>query len=70
MKDEGRRNDMLDRLVGDPDFGVPLDDLRAALDASRFVGRAPEQVEDFLADVVDPLLAGHDTPAPRAEVRV
>lgn len=70
MKDEGRRNDLLDRLAGDPEFGVPLDDLRAALDASRFVGRAPEQVEDFLAEVVTPLLAGHDTPAPREEVRV
>lgn len=70
MKDEGRRNDLLDRLAGDPVFGVPLDDLRAALDASRFVGRAPEQVEDFLAEVVTPLLAGHDTPAPREEVRV
>jgi adenylosuccinate lyase len=70
MKDEGRRNDMLDRLAQDDAFGVPLDDLRATLDASQFVGRAPEQVDEFLAEVVAPLLAGHDTPAPREEVRV
>jgi len=70
MKDEGRRNDMLDRLAQDPDFGVPLDDLRATLDASRFTGRAPEQVEDFLAEVVTPLLAAHQAPATREEVRV
>jgi len=34
------------------------------------VGRAPQQVDDFLAEVVDPLLAGLDAPAKREEVRV
>jgi adenylosuccinate lyase len=49
---------------------VNTDDLSAALDASRFVGRAPQQVDDFLDDVVDPILAGQDAPASREEVRV
>ncbi len=58
MKDEGRPNDMLERLAADPEFGVPLDDLHATLDAERFVGRAPQQVDEFLAEVVAPILAG------------
>lgn len=70
MKDEGVANDMLDRLSGDAEFGVALDDIRAALDASRFVGRSPQQVDDFLAEVVGPILAGTDASVAREEVRV
>ncbi|MEO6444982.1 MAG: adenylosuccinate lyase, partial [Gemmatimonadaceae bacterium] len=70
MKDEGRHNDMLERLAGDPAFGLDLRDLREAVDASRFVGRAPEQVDDFLAEVVRPLLTGEEQLHLREEVRV
>ena len=70
MKDEGKPNDLLERLAADPAFGVPLGDLRAATDAMQFVGRAPRQVEEFLAEVIDPLLARHATTPHREEVRV
>jgi adenylosuccinate lyase len=71
MKDEGARNDLYERLAADPAFGVPMEDLRAAADPARFVGRAPEQVDEFLADVVDPLLAIRaDLTPTREEVRV
>lgn len=56
VKDGAPRNDMLDRLAADPEFAVPLDDLRNVLDAHRFIGRASEQVTEFLHDVVDPIL--------------
>jgi adenylosuccinate lyase len=71
MKDEGAKNDMLDRLAGDATFGVPANDLRAAADAARFTGRAAQQVDEFLAEVVQPILqsAGSDARAPE-EVRV
>ena len=70
MKDEGHANDMLQRLALDPEFGVPLGDLTTTLDASRFVGRAPQQVDDFLAEVVAPILADAAPHAAREEVRV
>ncbi|MBM4193775.1 MAG: adenylosuccinate lyase [Gemmatimonadetes bacterium] len=71
MKDEGAPNTLFARLAADPEFGVPLDDLRDAVAPSRFVGRAPEQVDDFLREVVDPLLAQTpDTGATGTEVRV
>ena len=69
-KDGTSGNDMLERLAGDPAFGVPIDDLRSALDPHHFVGRAPEQVDEFLAEVVEPLLAGHDRSTTMEEVRV
>src|SRR5215207_1222829 len=71
MKDEGKRNDMLERLATDSEYGVPVDDLREALEPGRFTGRAAAQVDEFLKEIVDPLLAG-TSPADsdRAEVRV
>lgn len=69
VKDDGSHNDLLERLAGDPAFGIPLDDLRAAAEPSRFVGRAPEQVDEFLTDHVAPYLAGVRA-APVEEVRV
>jgi adenylosuccinate lyase len=60
VKDGARRNDLLDRLAGDPTFPAAADDLRHAVDPRRYVGRAAEQVDDFLSGVVDPVLAGED----------
>ena len=53
VKQHGRANDLMDRLAGDPAMkGVSLD---GAMDASRFIGRAPQQVDEFLRDIVDPI---------------
>jgi adenylosuccinate lyase len=70
MRENGGHNDLLERLGGDTTFGVPLDDLRAITDALRFVGRAPQQVDEFLAEVIEPLLAGHPESAEAEEVKV
>jgi adenylosuccinate lyase len=58
MKDDGARNDMLERLAADPEYGVAIGDLREALDPHRFIGRSAAQVDEFIEDVVEPLLAG------------
>ncbi len=58
MKDNGTRNDMLERLAQDAEYGVPIGDLRNALEPSRFIGRSTQQVDEFLDEVVNPLLAG------------
>ena len=71
MKNDGASNDMLRRLAADPAFGVPTADLEAVVDATHYVGRAPEQVDEFLAGVIQPLLAGaHSTPTMPEDVRV
>ncbi|HEY0972407.1 MAG TPA: adenylosuccinate lyase [Gemmatimonadales bacterium] len=70
MKDEGAENDMLARLAADPEYAVPMEDLRSVTDPARFVGRAPEQVDEFLEEVLGPLLAGEDSTVAREELRV
>lgn len=53
VKEHGRPNDLIERLQGDPLFASV--DLSATLDARRYIGRAPEQVDAFLRDVVEPI---------------
>ncbi|MBL8999370.1 MAG: adenylosuccinate lyase, partial [Gemmatimonadetes bacterium] len=69
---EGGRNDLLERLGGAPEFAaVPVDRLRAELEPRRYVGRAPEQTREFLAEFLGPLLeraAAEAALAPTAEV--
>jgi adenylosuccinate lyase len=62
LKNGAPRNDMLERLAADPEFGVPIEDLMAALEPSRFTGRAAAQVDEFLTEVVEPILTGHEAP--------
>lgn len=57
LKDGAEKNDMLERLAADASFGVSFEDLQSALQPERFVGRAPQQVDEFLAEVIDPILA-------------
>jgi adenylosuccinate lyase len=57
VKDGAPRNDMLERLAADPAFGIPLSDLQAAAEPSRFVGRAPAQVDEFLSEEFEPWLS-------------
>jgi adenylosuccinate lyase len=66
----GADNDLLGRLAADPAFGVPLKDLQDAATPERYVGRAPEQVDEFLADVVQPLLDAAPPALAAVEVRV
>lgn len=53
VKREGADNDLLDRLAAEDAFrGI---DLRAELSAEKFTGRAPEQVDEFIREVVEPI---------------
>jgi adenylosuccinate lyase len=53
-------NDLLERLSTDKEWRVSLKDMRATLEPSAFVGRAPQQVDEFLREVAQPLLEGAD----------
>ena len=56
IKAEGLPNDLLDRIAADEAFGVTREELEETLSPERYVGRAPEQVEAFLAEWVQPVL--------------
>ncbi|MEM6552964.1 MAG: adenylosuccinate lyase [Planctomycetota bacterium] len=68
VKAEGQPNDLLERLRTDPAFEAV--DLAAALDPAAFVGRAPEQVEAFVNQVVVPVRERYDTSAGESELSV
>jgi adenylosuccinate lyase len=58
VKDEGKPNDLLERLAADAAFAKV--DLSKTLDPAKFVGRAPEQVDEFLAEVLAPIRARYE----------
>ena len=54
---EGEPCDLLQRLAAEPIFGMTIEEMEAVLNPSAYIGRCPEQVEAFLAEV-EPLLSG------------
>jgi adenylosuccinate lyase len=70
LKNGADANDLLARLGKDKSFGVSVKDLEGAIDPRRFVGRAPEQVDDFLREVITPLFVGETARSDAEEIRV
>lgn len=64
---EGRPSDLVERIAADDAFAMDEASIRGLLDASAFVGRAPQQVDRFLAAQVDPIL---ERLGPGAEARL
>jgi adenylosuccinate lyase len=56
VKEEGADNDLLERLKSDPAFALIRAEFDSLLDPATFVGRAPQQVEEFLAEAIRPIL--------------
>lgn len=54
VKEEGLSNDLIDRIAADPIFGLTKEEIEAELDPKAYIGRAPQQVEDFIANDVEP----------------
>jgi adenylosuccinate lyase len=52
----GEAADLVERIASDPAFGIDEAGIRALMDPRRFVGRAPEQVDVYLRDAVEPVL--------------
>ena len=71
VKKEGKENDLVDRIAADPAFGMTKEEIEALLEPKNFVGRAPEQTEEFLDEVVQPILdANRDILGMTAEINV
>lgn len=56
VKVEGKENDLLERIAADSAFGMTMEQLQAIMEPKNFVGRAPEQTEEFVKEVVNPRL--------------
>ncbi len=56
VKVEGKENNLLELIAADPSFNLSLEDLQKTMDPAKYTGRAKEQTEAFLAQVVRPAL--------------
>ena len=70
MKEEGEPCDLLDRLAADPAFGMTREQLEGVLDPKLYIGRCPEQVDEFLRDYIQPVFDREGDVSVEAEVNV
>ncbi len=71
VKEEGGENDLIDRVCADPLFNLTREEILAEMQPIAFVGRAPQQVTEFLRDCVKPILdANREVLGEGAELKV
>ena len=71
MKVEGKDNNLLELIAADPAFNLTLEELQKTMDPSKYVGRAPLQVDNFLNKVIRPMLEENkDLLGVKAEINV
>ena len=56
VKQKGLDNNLLELIAADPAFGVTLEELKEKMDPSKYFGRADSQVEEFVENVIQPIL--------------
>lgn len=56
VKERGLDNNLLELIAADPSFNITLEELKKQMDPSKYTGRSKEQVEDFLKEVIRPIL--------------
>ena len=70
VKLEGGANDLIDRIVADPLFPLSREEIDAQMAPEKYVGRAPSQVTEFLANEVAVILARYPDETLQAELNV
>jgi adenylosuccinate lyase len=56
VKMEGKKNDLIERILADGTFGMSEEEILSILRPENFIGRSPQQVEDFIANYVKAIL--------------
>ena len=71
VKEEGKDNDLLERIAADPAFGMTIEQLNAIMKPENFVGRAPQQTEEYIDEYIRPVLeANKEILGMKAEINV
>ena len=66
----GNANDLIDRIAADTIFGMGYDEIMSVMDAKNYIGRAPQQVEEFINEHVSQVLSGIQTGEINVELKV
>ena len=56
VKERGLDNNLLELIAAEPSFNITLEELKKQMEPSKYTGRSKEQVEDFLKEVIRPIL--------------
>jgi adenylosuccinate lyase len=72
VKDRGLPNDLIDRIAADPMFGMTKDEIMVHMKPEAYIGRCPQQVDEFLRDYIKPVLDKYSSAigAKAAELKV
>jgi adenylosuccinate lyase len=71
VKENGGKNDLIERIASDPIFGMKYEDLQKILAPKNFVGRAPQQVQEYITGQVMPVIeANKDSLIAHTELNV
>ncbi|MEQ8153816.1 MAG: adenylosuccinate lyase [Clostridiaceae bacterium] len=71
VKGEGLSNDLIERIIADPEFNLSKEEILAIIDPNKFVGRAPGQTVEFIEEYVNPILNNNsDMLGATAEINV
>jgi len=60
VKEKGNRNDLLDRIINSDRFNLSHKDILQILDPQKYIGRAPEQIEEFINEYINPILSANN----------
>ena len=71
VKEEGKPNDLIERILADDSFGLSREAIEGILKPENFIGRAPQQTEEFIVEYVKPILSEYaDETGVKAELTV
>ncbi|HHW47101.1 MAG TPA: adenylosuccinate lyase [Clostridiaceae bacterium] len=70
VKVEGEKNDLIERIASDSAFGLKLEEINSVLDPKNYIGRAPEQVEEFIEEYIRPVLRQYSDEDVDVELKV
>ena len=70
VKEEGKPNDLIERIAADDAFGLSLEEIQKILKPQNFIGRADKQVEELVRDYVDPVLEENQVLVEKVELNV
>ena len=56
VKVDGKKNDLIERIAADPSFSADAEELKGVLKSENYVGRAPQQTQEYIENFVRPIL--------------
>ena len=70
MKLEGKRNDLIDKIAADDRIPLTKEEILSELDPVKYIGRCVSQTEEFVSNVIEPILKKYSTDDVKVEINV